>query len=193
MALVDSSKKEINFKIVYYGPARSGKTTSIQQLQAMVQSKKKSKVRPDNKTEKTIFFDFLALASESIGGYKTHFQVYTVPGQILYEASRKTLLKGVDGIIFVADSQIDKLQENLRSFDELMNILQQMGYGPQDIPIVVQYNKRDLPDVPPIEELRRAVNTLHVPDFEAVASKGEGVLDAFKECVKQVVLTLKNV
>ena len=192
MAVIDSTKKEINFKIVYYGPARSGKTTSIQQLQTLVESKKKSKVQPHPKTEKTIFFDFLALSSQSIGGYKTRFQVYTVPGQILYEDSRKILLKGVDGIVFVADSQLDKLEENLKSLEELKGHLLQMGYSLQELPFVVQYNKRDLPSAPPLEELRKAINPLLVPDFEAVATKGQGVLEAFKECVKQVVLTLKN-
>lgn len=192
MAVVDSAKKEINFKIIYYGPARSGKTTSIQQLQIQVASKKKTKVKEKSKTEKTIFFDFLALTSEQIGKYKTRFQVYTVPGQILYEDSRKILLKGVDGIIFVADSQLEKLQDNLQSFEELRGHLQEMGLSPSETPIVLQYNKRDLPNAPPLEELRRAINVYHIPDYESVATSGEGVLEPFQDCLRQVVLSLKN-
>lgn len=189
MAVIDSSKKEINFKIVYYGPARSGKTTSIHQLQDRVQSRKKSRVSKDDQ-EKTLFFDFLSLSSEVLAGYKTRFQVYTVPGQVLYDDARKLLLKGVDGIIFVADSQLDKVQENLNSLGELKGHLQGLGYSQKEIPMVIQYNKRDLAGVPPLEELRKTVNRYHVPDFETVATRGEGILEAFKECVRQVVVDM---
>lgn len=193
MAVIDSKKKEINFKIVYYGPALAGKTTSLQQLQSQVDSKKKTTIKKHPKTEHTLFFDFLPLASGEIGGYKTRFQVYTVPGQALYDQTRRLLLKGVDGIIFVADSQLDRLQDNLQSLEELRHHLQEMGYAPQEIPLVLQYNKRDLPSTPPIEELRKAINLFHVPDFETVATRGTGILDAFKECVKDVMMTLKDV
>jgi len=143
--------------------------------------------------ERTIFFDFLALSSQDIGGYKTRFQVYTVPGQVLYDDARRVLLKGVDGIIFVADAQLEKIQDNLQSFEELRAHLQEMGYSPNEIPLVMQYNKVDMPGVPNIDELRKVLNTYHVPDFTSVATKAEGVVDAFKECVKQVMLTLKDV
>ncbi|MBX7149403.1 gliding-motility protein MglA [bacterium] len=193
MAVIDSSKKEINFKIVYFGPGQTGKTTSLHQLQAALEGKGKGKPKKLEKSEKTLFFDFLALSSGEIAGYKTRFQIYSVPGQILYEDSRKLLLKGVDGIVFVADSQIDKVQENLACLEELRGHLQHMGYQPQEIPMVLNYNKRDLPNIPPIEELRKAVNIFHVPDFETVATSGEGVVDSFKELVKQVLNTLKDV
>ncbi|HBF12779.1 MAG TPA: gliding-motility protein MglA [Deltaproteobacteria bacterium] len=193
MAVIDSNKKEINFKIVYYGPARSGKTSSIHAVQEGIQVSKKSKIKKNLETDKTIFFDFLALSSEAIGGYKTKFQVYTVPGQVLYEDSRKLLLKGVDGLLFVADSRLEKLEDNIRSMSELRDHLQAMGYVPGDIPTVLQYNKRDLPSAPQVDELRKTLNIYHWADFETVAIKGQGVVDAFKECVRQVVLNLKEV
>jgi small GTP-binding protein len=193
MAVIDSSKKEINFKIVYYGPGQTGKTTSLKQLQKMVGSQKKTDVKKIAVEERTIFFDFLGLSSDSIGGYKTRFQVYTVPGQVLYDDARRVLLKGVDGIIFVADAQLEKIQDNLHSFEELRSHLSEMGYTMQDIPLVIQYNKVDLPGVPNLEELRKFINTYHVADFSSVATKGDGVVDAFKECVRQVMLNLKDV
>ncbi|EKD41810.1 MAG: hypothetical protein ACD_73C00515G0002 [uncultured bacterium] len=193
MAVIDSSKKEINFKIIYYGPGQSGKTTSLKQLQKLVGAKNKSDVKKIAAEERTIFFDFLALSSDAIGGYKTRFQVYTVPGQVLYDDARRVLLKGVDGIVFVADAQLEKIQDNLQSFEELRSHLLEMGYAPQDIPTVVQYNKIDLPSVPKLDELRRVLNIFHVPDFASVATKGEGVPEAFKECVKRVMLNLKEI
>ena len=192
MAVIDSSKKEINFKIVYYGPAQSGKTTSIRQLQSQIGDKKSAVKKVNGSGENTLFFDFLALSSGEIGGYKTRFQVYTVPGQVLYEDSRKLLLKGVDGVIFVADSQLDKLDDNLYSLNELKALLHQMGQNLQEVPMVIQYNKRDLPGAPPLDELRKTINVHHVPDFETVAIKGEGILAGFKECARQVLMTLKD-
>ena len=190
--IIDSQNKEINFKIVYYGPGRSGKTTSLYQLRENIKGKIKTRVKKVNENEKTLFFDFLALSSTDIGGYKTRFQIYTVPGQVLYEDSRKLLLKGVDGLIFVADSQIDKLADNLTCLEELKGYLAQMGYNSNDIPIVIQYNKRDLPGTPPLDELRKVINIYHVPDFETVATRGEGIHEAFKECARQVLMNLKE-
>lgn len=193
MSVINSSKKEINFKIVYYGPALSGKSTSLTQLNQALEAKKKSKVKSKtDQTERTLFFDFLPLTSTDIRGFKTHFQVYTVPGQPLYDNSRKLLLKGVDGIIFVADSQIDRLEENIKSMKELAGYLRSMGYNTNDVPIVIQYNKRDLPTSVSIDELRRVVNTLHVPDFETSAIKGSGVLEAFQTCIKSVLASMKS-
>lgn len=192
MAVLDPTKKEINLKILYYGPARSGKTTSIKQLHKLVGAKKKSPVKKHPETRETLFFDFLALSSDALGGYKTRFQVYTVPGQVLFDDNRKLLLKGVDGIIFVADSGLDKVQENIRSIAELRGNLMHMGYGLNEIPMVIQYNKRDLGTAPPVDELRRILNDSQIPDFETVATKGTGVLETFKECVRQVVATMKN-
>src|SRR3990167_10696693 len=190
MAVIDSTKKEINFKIVYYGPAESGKTTTLQELHSSVKSKKKSEVTKASKTERTIFFDFLALKSDSIGGYKTRFQVYTVPGQPLYEDSRRLLLKGVDGVIFVADSKLERLKDNLDSTEELRGHIQKMGYIPKDIPMVIQYNKRDLPDACALDELRKVINTFHVPDYETVALTGKGILEPFQEILRQIILKI---
>ncbi|MBI2340736.1 MAG: GTPase domain-containing protein [Deltaproteobacteria bacterium] len=192
MSVINTVKKEINFKIVYCGPGLSGKTTTLQQLQNQVQAKSKTKIKSLSKTEKTLFFDFLPLSSNGIKGFKTRFQVYTVPGQPLYEDSRKLLLKGVDGIIFVVDSALERLQDNLDSSEELRNHIQKMGYAPKDIPIIIQYNKRDLPDACALDELRRVVNTFHVADFESVALQGKGILEPFQECLRQVILTLKT-
>ncbi len=192
MPVIDSTKKEINFKIVYYGPGRSGKTTSVHFLQNAIGSKKKTAVKKVASSEKTIFFDFLAVSSDSIAGYKTRFQVYTVPGQVLYDDARRVLLKGVDGIVFVADAQLEKMQDNLQSLDELKGHLAELGYTPQEIPLVIQYNKTDLPTSTNLEELRKIINEFHVPDFETIATTGEGILDSFKACVRQVLMTLKE-
>ncbi len=192
MSVINSAKKEINFKVIYYGPAQSGKTTSLNQLNLQIEAKKKSKIKRVPQTESTLFFDFLPLASSDINGYKTHFQVYTVPGQDLYENSRRILLKGVDGIIFVADSQIDRIEDNVKSLKELAAHLKNMGYALQEVPLVIQYNKRDLDSAVSLDELRRVVNSLHVPDFETTAIKGEGVLPAFQCCLREVVSSLKS-
>jgi len=191
MSVINTVKKEINFKIVYYGPGLSGKTTTLQQLQTQVQSREKSKIKPAPKTEKTLFFDFLPLSSNGIKGFKTRFQVYTVPGQPLYEDSRRLLLKGVDGVIFVADSKLERLKDNLDSTEELRGHIQKMGYIPKDIPMVIQYNKRDLPDACALDELRKVINTFHVPDYETVALTGKGILEPFQEILRQIILTLK--
>lgn len=193
MAVIDPNKQEINLKIIYYGPAEAGKSSSLGQLQKKIQSKKKSSVGQKDPTEKTLFFDFIALASEAIGGYKTRFQVYTIHGESFYEDSRKYILKGVDGVIFVADSQIEKLQSNMESLNMLQADLYELGLALKDVPLVIQYNKRDLKNIPPADDLRRAINTLHVPDFETNAKTGTGIVEAFQECVKQVIGTLETI
>ena len=154
-------------------------------------AKRKSPIKKAAPTERTLFFDFLPLTSKDIKGFKPRIQVYTVPGQDMYENSRKLLLKGVDGVVFVADSQIDRLQDNLKSMDELLGALKDMGQSLQDVPLVIQYNKRDLPDAADLDELRRVVNAYHVPDFESSANKGEGVLKAFQSCLRNVIANLK--
>lgn len=193
MSILNSSKKEINFKIVYYGPPLSGKTTSLQQLQKQIGAKKKTPVKSGPETERTLFFDFLPLTSKDIKGYTPRFQIYTVPGQDLYENSRRILLKGVDGLIFVADSQLDKLQDNLKSLEEMSGILKTMEHNPNDIPTIIQYNKRDLSNAASLDELRKVLNTRHVPDFETSALKGEGILPAFQACLREVISALRFV
>lgn len=194
MSIINPQTKEINCKIVYYGPALSGKTTSLMALQNAVQNKKKSQLTHTiPKTERTLFFDFLALSSkEKIKGYRARFQVYTVPGQVLYEDSRKLLLNGVDGIIFVADSSLEYIQDSLHSMEELKLNLSKLGYNPEEIPTVIQYNKRDSSTAARLDELRKIMNPGKLPDFESIAHKGKGVMESFETVLKQVMLDLKK-
>ena len=177
MSIINPQTKEINCKVVYYGPALAGKTTSLKALQGLLKKKgKNGLVKKVPETGRTLFFDFLALSSsKKIQGYKTKFQVYTVPGQVLYEDSRKLLLNGVDGIIFVADSRLEYVEETLRSFNELKLNLGKLGYDPNDIPTVIQYNKRDAATAIDTSEFSKILNPDNLPEFESVAVKGEGV------------------
>jgi len=143
-------------------------------------------------TERTLFFDFLPLALGTIRGFKTRFQLYTTPGQVFYDASRKLILKGVDGVVFVADSQPARLDANLESLDNLRENLVERGYDLESLPFVVQYNKRDLPGAMPVEELRALLNVTGAPDFEAAALRGEGVFDTLKAIARQVLVELKK-
>jgi len=195
MSIINPQTKEINCKIVYYGPALSGKTTSLMALQEKLKSKKRNAVlKQVPTTTRTLFFDFLALSSkEKIKGYKTKFQVYTVPGQVLYEDARKLLLNRVDGIIFVADSSLDQLENSLHSLTELKLNLRRLGYEPSEIPMVIQYNKRDVPTAARLENLRQVLNTKNLPDFETVAKKGTGVLESFEAILTAVMNDLKKI
>lgn len=193
MSVFNPQTKEINCKIVYYGPALAGKTTSLLALQEKIKEKKKGDIKKAFETERTLFFDFLALSSkESIKGYRPKFQVYTVPGQILYEDSRKLLLNGVDGIIFVADSRLEYVQDSIDSLNELDLNLRKLGYTPDDIPMVVQYNKRDCPTAAKVEHLRGVINKRNVPEFETTAKKGTGVVEAFETILRHVMMALKE-
>ncbi|MDH4226543.1 MAG: GTPase domain-containing protein [Deltaproteobacteria bacterium] len=193
MSFINYSAREINCKIVYYGPGLCGKTTNLNFIY--------TKTRPDSKgkmislateTERTLFFDFLPLALGEIKGFKTRFHLYTVPGQIFYDASRKLILKGVDGIIFVADSQVERMDANIESLDNMKSNLEEHGYSIDKIPYVIQYNKRDMPNVAPLDEMKRVLNPTGVPDFEAAAATGEGVFETLKAVVKLVLVELKK-
>jgi mutual gliding-motility protein MglA len=194
MSIINPQKKEINCKIVYYGPALAGKTTSLLALQEKIKNKRKKGVlKQAPKTERTLFFDFMALSSqESINGYKTKFQVYTVPGQSLYEQSRRLLLNGVDGIIFVVDSSLEHIEDSMNSLKELKFNLMKLGYDPDDIPMVIQYNKRDSATATKIDELRKLANPNGLPDFETIATKGKGVVEPFDALIESVMLDLKK-
>lgn len=194
MSIINPQKKEINCKIVYYGPALSGKTTSLKSLQEKIKSgKKKGLIKQVPETERTLFFDFLALSSkETINDYKTKFQIYTVPGQALYEEARGLLLNGVDGIIFVADSSLEYIEDSIRSFRELELNLRKLGYNPKNIPMVIQYNKRDSKTAAPLQELRKIFNPDGLFDFETIASKGKGVIESFEALLSQVIMDLKK-
>ncbi|MBI2413033.1 MAG: GTPase domain-containing protein [Deltaproteobacteria bacterium] len=193
MSFINYSSREINCKIVYYGPGLCGKTTNLQFIYRKTRPEAKGKmITLATETERTLFFDFLPLSLGDIKGFKTRFHLYTVPGQIFYDASRKLILKGVDGIVFVADSQVERMDANIESFDNMKINLEEQGYSLSEIPYVVQYNKRDLPNVVPVAELKKVLNVNGVPDFEAVASDGAGVFETLKAVVKLVLIELKK-
>lgn len=193
MSFVNYQTKEINCKIVYYGPGLGGKTTNIQFVYQKTSGQNKNKlVTLNTENERTLFFDFLPLELGEIRGFKTRFHLYTVPGQSFYEASRKLILRGVDGIVFVADSQVEKMQANLESFESLEKNLYEQGYDIKRIPLVMQWNKRDLPNVSPVVELNEKLNKYNVPHFEGIAVEGVGVFETLKSISKLVLLNLKG-
>jgi hypothetical protein len=193
MSFINYASREINCKIVYYGPGLCGKTTNLQFVYQKTAPEAKGKmISLATETERTLFFDFLPLALGEIRGFKTRFHLYTVPGQVFYDASRKLILKGVDGVVFVADSQEERMDANLESVENLRINLAEQGYDLDTIPYVVQYNKRDLPNLVGIEELRRELNPTGVPDFEACATTGEGVFETLKAIAKQILFDLKK-
>jgi signal recognition particle receptor subunit beta len=193
MSFINYSSREINCKIVYYGPGLCGKTTNLQVIYKKTRPESKGKmITLATETERTLFFDFLPLSLGDIKGFKTRFHLYTVPGQIFYDASRKLILKGVDGIVYVADSQVERMDANIESFENMKINLEEQGYDLSQIPYVVQYNKRDLPNIVPAQELNRILNTDGVPDFEAVATEGTGVFETLKAIVKLVLIELKK-
>jgi mutual gliding-motility protein MglA len=193
MSFINYMAREINCKIVYYGPGLCGKTTNLQYIYERTNPEAKGKmISLATETERTLFFDFLPLSLGEIRGFKTRFHLYTVPGQVFYDASRKLILKGVDGVIFVADSQLERLEANQESVDNLRTNLAEQGYSLEKIPYVVQYNKRDLPNVVPVEELRELINPMRVPEFESVARSGPGVFDTLKAVSKAVLTELRR-
>jgi hypothetical protein len=193
VSFINYSSREINCKIVYYGPGLGGKTTNLNFIYGRVRPDAKGKmISLATETERTLFFDFLPLSLGDIKGFKTRFHLYTVPGQIFYDASRKLILKGVDGIVFVADSQMERLDANLESYDNMKENLNEQGYDLAKIPYVMQYNKRDLPNAVPIKELKEMLNGNGARDFESVANKGVGVFDTLKSVVKLVLTELKQ-
>lgn len=185
--------REINLKIVYYGPALSGKTTNLE----YIHSKLKPELRGElislkTKEDRTIFFDFLQLEVGEIKGLKPKFNLYTVPGQVIYAASRKLVLQGADGVVFVADSQWDRLQDNVESMHSLQSHLRQLGYDPNYIPFIMQYNKRDLPDRVPIAVLEARLGRNGIPHIESVATRGIGVFDTLKTIITAVVTKVQQ-
>jgi signal recognition particle receptor subunit beta len=164
MSFINYSSREINCKLVYYGPGLGGKTTNLQFIYAKTSPEAKGKmISLATETERTLFFDFLPLSLGEIRGFKTRFHLYTVPGQVFYDASRKLILKGVDGVIFVADSHIERMEANIESMDNLRQNLIEQGYDLDKLPFIIQYNKRDLPNAASVAELRAAINPTHVP------------------------------
>jgi mutual gliding-motility protein MglA len=188
MAVINYSKKEISAKIVYYGPSLCGKTTNIQSIYASLKPDQKGKlVSLATEADRTLFFDFLPVEIANIRGFKTRLHFYTVPGQVYYNSTRRAVLTGVDGLVFVADSQRDKMEENIESLNNLEENLNYYGKSIKTIPIVIQYNKRDLTDVTPVSEMEQMINSYGYPYFEAVATTGEGVLDTLTKITKMVL------
>jgi mutual gliding-motility protein MglA len=193
MSFVNYHTKEINCKIVYYGPGLGGKTTNIQYIYQKTSSQNKGQmITLNTENERTLFFDFLPLDLGEIRGFKTRFHLYTVPGQVFYEASRKLILRGVDGLVFVADSQVERMEANLESYQGLERNLAEQGYDLSKVPMVMQWNKRDLPNIVPVEDLRFQLNKRKFPEFEAVATNGQGVFDTLKMVSKSVLLNIKG-
>jgi mutual gliding-motility protein MglA len=181
MAIINQATKELQVKIVYYGPGKCGKTTNLEQVHANVQGvqDKGKLVSLATSSDRTLFFDFLPIEAMAIKGFKTKFQLYTVPGQVIYNTTRQLVLRGVDGIVFVADSQYDKMAENVESFQNLEDNCKSLKLVFADIPYVLQYNKRDMPNVAPVEYMEFLLNNrqTQVPSFTATASKCEGVFE----------------
>jgi mutual gliding-motility protein MglA len=185
--------REINCKIVYYGPGLGGKTTNLQYVYQITSAENKGKlISLATETERTLFFDFLPIDFGQIRGFRTRFHLYTVPGQVFYDSSRKLILKGADGVVFVADSQEERMDANLESISNLSENLQEQGFDIQKIPYVLQLNKRDLSHIMPVEDLKQQLLIKGEPVIEAVATKGIGVLPTLKVVARQVLIELRK-
>ncbi|MCO4792921.1 MAG: gliding-motility protein MglA [Bacteriovoracaceae bacterium] len=193
MSFVNYQTKEINCKIVYYGPGLGGKTTNIQYVYQKTSGDSKGNIITLNtENERTLFFDFLPLDLGEIRGFKTRFHLYTVPGQVFYEASRKLILRGVDGVIFVADSQVERMESNIESLNGLEKNIKEQGYNIDKLPLVMQWNKRDLPNICPVDEMSKKLNKWDCPEFEASALSGDGVFETLKMMSKHVLMNIKG-
>jgi signal recognition particle receptor subunit beta len=192
LSFINFAAREINCKIVYYGAGLGGKTTNLQVIYQKTADQQKGKmISLATETERTLFFDFLPLDLGSVRGFKTRIHLYTVPGQVFYDASRKLILRGVDGIVFVADSQEQRMDANVEALENLMSNLREHGYDFHKIPYVLQLNKRDLPNILPVDLLSTELRKKNEPIVEAVAFQGVGVFETLKEIAKQVLTELK--
>jgi len=193
MTFINYAAKEINCKIVYYGPGLCGKTTNLQYIYTKTAPDAKGKmISLATETDRTLFFDFLPLDLGTIRGFTTRFHLYTVPGQVFYDASRKLILKGVDGVVFVADSQQARMDANVESVRNLEQNLAEHGFDLPTMPYALQFNKRDLPTAVAVDEMYRVLNFKREPTFEAVATTGQGVFDTLKSVAKQILIELRK-
>lgn len=193
MSFINHAAREINLKIIYFGPGLSGKTTNIQYIFEHTQQERRGKlVNLSTENERTLFFDFLPLSIGETNGFKTRFHLYSIPGQTFYEVSRQFIMKGVDGVVFVADSQAERMEANLESFEALAKSLDQQGYDMSRLPVVLQYNKRDLPGSVSVQELEATFNAARRPSFEAVANRGEGVMETLQSISQWILKELKG-
>ncbi|MEO0122678.1 MAG: GTPase domain-containing protein [candidate division WOR-3 bacterium] len=195
MANLNYNLKELNLKIVYYGTGLCGKTTNLRSIYAAFPQERKGRMMSlATELDQTLFFDLLPLDMGSVKGWKLRFHLFTVPGQVYYNVSRKLVLRGVDGLVFVVDSQEERLEENIESFNNLKDNLQSYGLDLKDIPMVIQYNKRDLPNIMPIGDLQIYINRDGYTYFEAVAIRGIGVFDTLKSiCQKTILKQIDNI
>ncbi|RLD08020.1 MAG: gliding-motility protein MglA [Chloroflexota bacterium] len=185
--------REINLKIVYYGPSLSGKTSSLEYIHSRTHPDRRGElISLKTREDRTLYFDYMQFQMGEIGGLKPRFNIYTVPGQVYYRGTRKLVLKGVDGIVFVADSQINRLDENLEAIKDLYEDLKELGFEPKDIPFVLQCNKRDLPEIVPVQTLKEHLGLNGIPTYESVAVDGVGVLDGLKSIVNNVVTNARG-
>ena len=193
MTFINYAAKEINCKIVYYGPGLGGKTTNLQHIYNKTAPDRRGKmISLATEADRTLFFDFLPLDLGTIRGFTTRFHLYTVPGQVFYDASRKLILKGVDGVVFVADSQVDRMEANIESIRNLEENLKDHGFDLKEIPYALQFNKRDLPSVMPVDEMYRMLNFKREPTFVGIAPEGVGVFDTLKSVAKQILVELRK-
>lgn len=193
MSFINHQAKRIHCKIVYYGPSLGGKTTNMQWVYSEVAGQEKSDMFSlPGDVERTLFFDFLPLHVGEIRGFETRFHLFSVPGQVVYDSLRRPLIRGLDGVIFVADSQSERMEENIQALDNLEKNLEMQGYNLNEIPLAIQYNKRDLPNALPVADLRTALNRFNAPDFEGMANQGRGVLEPFKTVSKAIITVLKG-
>jgi hypothetical protein len=193
MTFINYASREINCKIVYYGPGLCGKTTNIQWIHEQANPEKRGKlVSLATETDRTLFFDFLPLDMGTVKGFKVRFHLYTVPGQVFYDASRKLILRGCDGVIFVADSQKPRMEANIESIANLATNLKDNGFDIRTIPYVLQLNKRDMPSAAPVEEMERLLRFRSEPMIEAIASQGVGVIETLKACARQILMELQK-
>jgi signal recognition particle receptor subunit beta len=193
LSFLNYSTREINFKVVYYGPGLSGKTTNIKTIYEKVKADNKGKlVSLATETERTLFFDFFPLDLGTIKGYKVKFHLYTVPGQIYYSSSRKLIMKGVDGIVFVADSQRERFEANIESLQDMMDNLKEYNIDFETLPYVLQLNKRDLPNITPANELIKTLRKKNEPVVESMALKGDGVVETLKGISKLIMIDVKR-
>lgn len=194
MSLVNYAKKEIICKLVYYGPGRSGKTTNLQYIFSKIPPEKRGEMTSlATEMDRTLFFDFLPFDVGKIGNFNAKFQLYTVPGQVYYDATRKLVLQGADGVVFVADSQADRMEDNIESFENFIINLKENGLDIESTPLVIQYNKRDLPNAVDISVIKEALSIKDEwPAFESVATKGPGVIETLKKAMFVVMKSLTS-
>jgi signal recognition particle receptor subunit beta len=192
MALINQATKEIQLKIVYYGPPQGGKTSNLEKVHADVEAAPDAKGKLTSlatNSDRTLFFDFLPLETTVIRGFKTKFQLFTVPGQVIYNTTRQLVLRGVDGLVFVADSQYEKMEENVQTFANMIQNLETLNQNLDNIPYVLQYNKRDLPNAAPVEYLEYLLNNreIQVPSYASSATRGEGVFETLNMITRMLL------